>query len=960
MAFLLSDGIRSKGIFLDKNEYSGVKKAAGWLASDIGSVSGCRTVVTYIDDKNEGIPAEGIIAGTIGVSSLTDSLLEKYGIDTACIKGKREVFGIFIKDEYVIVAGSDKRGTIYGLLHISEAIGVSPLCFFGDVTPKKFKKIYLSDNASKTLASTDGADVLFADVTGISREPSVKYRGFFINDEWPAFGNWCNKHYDGFTVKCYEKVFEYLLRLKGNYMWPAMWSSVFSEDGPGLASAELADELGVVMGTSHHEPCCRAGEEFNKLKPSHPEYGTAWNFLTNREGITKFWEDGLKRNGRLENVITVGMRGEQDSKLFNDAGLQDNINVLKSVITCQKELIEKYTDGKSPLMLAVYKEVEEYYKGSSEVPGLKSWDGLDGVTLMLCDDNFGNLRLMMDDDQREHKGGYGMYYHFDYHGGPVSYEWVNSSYLPKIWEQMTTAYDFGIRDIWIVNVGDLKNQELPLSYFMDLAYDFDKYGTKASGNYKAYLEEWTAKQFAGLDEGTIKNIVSIADGYTRLNNIIKPEVMSEETFSIEHYGEAERILDICNELEKKTELIMDMLKGDSKDAFYSLIGFQALASFNLIKMQIYAAYNKRCAFMGRVIANKYAGLIKECIEKDKSLTESFHTMKFGKWYGMGMSKHIGFKNWNEEGCRMPVMVYVEPEANNEVVISDNDSKGYSGGGAWTRHPVKLTGFDYRGCGGFTVSSAGRNPVTYTVECQDPDIVFSGKDGKYVLSGMADQDNDAVVSVNVKAGAKTGKHEFTVKTNAGTVLLFFEYAGENVSSSDKKVFGFTGITASVPAEGYFGLEKGKDGEFKEIESFGRLLPGQKGAALKAYPQDIWFNDGPKAEYRVIAPKAGDYRLRLYTAPSNPSDYKNRISCYLSVNGADMIKIDTIPEGYVGGENSCRAWCFAVIENVRVTEAVIKLNEGENSIKLSPVGPGFVLEKLTLTMQEKEIPVSRLGA
>lgn len=309
---------------------------------------------------------------------------------------------------------------------------------------------------------------------------------------------------------------------------------------------------------------------------------------------------------------------------------------------------------------------------------------------------------------------------------------------------------------------------------------------------------------------------------------------------------------------------------------------------------------------------------------------------------------------------MPVMVYVEPEANNEVVVSDNDSKWYSGGGAWTRHPVKLTGFDYRECGGFTVSSAGRNPVTYTIECQDPDIVFTGKDDKYILSGMADQENDAVIRVTVKDGAKTGKHEFTVKTNAGTVMVFFEYTGESVRSGNEKVHSFTGITASVPADEYYSLTKGSDGEFREIESFGRLLPGQKGAALKAYPQDIWFNDGPVAEYRVIAPKAGEYRMQLYTAPSNPSDHKNRISCYISVNDDPRIKTDTIPEGYVGGENSCRAWCLAVIENVRVKEEEVLLNEGENSIKISPVGPGFVLEKLTFTVKEKEIPATRLGA
>ena len=960
MAFVLSDRNSASNIYLDGEEYKGVRRAAGWLADDIGLVSGVKAEVIANEKIADVKSVKGIIAGTLGKSALIDEALSAYGIDINLIKGKREVYGIFVKGDTVIVAGSEKRGTIYGLLAISEAIGVTPLGYFGDVIPKKYNKIILSeDEAANGFVRTENGKELTVAVSGISREPSVRYRGFFINDEWPAFGNWCNKHFGGFTVECYEKVFEYLLRLKGNYMWPAMWSSIFSADGPGLKSAELADELGVVMGTSHHEPCCRAGEEFQKLKKTHPEYGNDWSYLTNREGVTKFWEDGLKRSGKFENVITVGMRGEADSKLFADATLEDNINVLKNVITCQRELIGKYARPDQPMMLAVYKEVEQYYKGSDDTPGLKDWEGLNDITLMLCDDNFGNLRLMMDDGKRGHKGGYGMYYHFDYHGGPVSYEWINSSYLPKIWEQMTTAYDFGIRDIWIVNVGDLKNQEIPLSYFMDLAYDFDKYGTSAPGNYKGYLEELIVKQFPGVDSDTVSEIIETADGYMRLNNIIKPEVCSSETFSINHYNEAERVLDICNRLEKETENIIEKLDEAEKDAFFSLIGFQALASYNLIKMHIYSAYNIKCAYAGRVIANKYANLVKECIKKDKELTERFHTMRSGKWYGMGMSKHIGFKNWNEEGCRMPVMVYVEPEAGNEAVVSDNDSDAYSGGGAWTSRPVRLSGFDYRDRGGFTISSAGKNPLTYTIECTDKDIEFAGKDNRFVLSGIADGENDAVIAVSAKKGAAAGTHSFVIKTSAGNIKVFFELKEkEDVTGND--IHTFTGTSCEIAAPDYSDLIKGNDGEFKEIESFGRLLPGEKGSALKAYPQDIFFKNGPKAEYKVSAPVEGKYTLYLYTAPSNPSSPENRISCMLSVNGEREVQVDTIPEGYAGGENSCREWCMAVLENVRRTKVEADLKKGENTITISPLSPGFVLEKMILVIPDEKLPGSRLGA
>ena len=925
-----------------------------WLSNDISRVTGRIPGISLELSVPENLDRI-IVAGTIGKSNIIEAVSTKYGIDLTEIKGKREVYGIYKAGNGVLIAGSEKRGTIYGLLHISELIGVTPLIYFGDTVPVKYQEIVFDEEVKSS------GNTLSVDPYGISAEPSVRYRGFFINDEWPAFGNWCNRHFGGFTASCYEKVFEYLLRLKGNYMWPAMWSSVFSADGPDLASAELADELGIVMGTSHHEPCCRAGEEFINQNKIHPEYGIDWSFLSNREGITKFWEDGLKRNGHFENVITVGMRGERDSKLFEDAKLIDNINVLKDVINCQKDLIKKYAAPDQPMMVAIYKEVEEYYKGDDVTEGLKDWDGLDGITLMLCDDNFGNLRLMMEDDKRNHKGGYGMYYHFDYHGGPVSYEWINSSYLPKIWEQMTTAYDFGIRDIWIVNVGDLKNQELPLSYFMDLAYDYNKYGSSAPGNYAEYLKEWVKKQFNGLSNEELDTVYEITDGYSRLNNITKPEVLSAETYSLNSYNEARRILNICIDLEKKTEALIASMPVRYQDTFMSIVGFQALATFNLIKMQIFSGINLKYARQGRISANKYARLVKECISKDRNLVDDFHRMLSGKWFGMGLSKHIGFRAWNEEGCRLPVMVYVEPEAHNDLVISDNNSDAVSCGSDWTRRPVRLSGFDSVGKGSFSIATAGSEPITYTIECNDPDIIFSGKDNKYILSGIADSENDVDIFVEAAENARYGKHEFLVKTNAGFTKVYFEISENTLIkySFSERINRFNGRICSVPAENYFSLNKTNEGEFKELISFGRLLPGENASALKAFPQDRDFENGPSAEYRIDTPVSGKFKMILYTAPSNPSASDNKIAVMISVNGEEK-RVNTIPEGYIGGDGGCRAWNVAVLENVRKTELEIDLKKGRNDICIRPLNPGFVLEKFVLCRCDVSLPECRLGA
>ncbi|MCQ2576048.1 MAG: glycosyl hydrolase 115 family protein, partial [Treponema sp.] len=275
----------------DDNEFSGVKKIAGKVCNDIFLVIGAKP---EFSDSEEN----AVIFGTIGKSELITKIAEKNKIDLKKIQNKRESYIFAVTEKAIIIAGSDKRGTIYGLFHISELMGVSPLVDWADVLPAK------------------KSEVEFKAGFFVSKEPSVRFRGFFINDEWPATGNWCNHNFGGFNAKMYEHVFELLLRMKGNYLWPAMWSGRFSDDGPGLANAELADEMGVVMGASHHEPCCRAGEEYRYLRGKDSIYGDAWNFRSNEAGITKFWEDGLKRNGKFENVITVGMRGEADTAIM--------------------------------------------------------------------------------------------------------------------------------------------------------------------------------------------------------------------------------------------------------------------------------------------------------------------------------------------------------------------------------------------------------------------------------------------------------------------------------------------------------------------------------------------------------------------------------------------------------------------------------------------------------------------
>lgn len=627
-------------IILGDSDFEGIRRAAESFADDVCLVSGVRPGVCTVSDRFhaelENVPAV-LIAGSAGRNSIIDSLADNGRLDMTAVRGKRETYTTAVLDNpvtgisrAVVIAGSDKRGTVYGIYRLSELIGVSPWVWWADVLPEERDTVLLPVSS---LAYT-------------SREPSVQYRGFFINDEWPSFGKWTTNRFGSFNEKMYAHVFELILRLKGNFLWPAMWSAVFSEDGESSpqAVARLADSYGIVMGTSHHEPMFRAGEEWQK---KYADYGTssAWDFLRNRGAIARFWKAGVRRNKAYESIVTLGMRGERDSALAGS--MHSNIKLLKECITAQRQLLDEVGLSACPKVLTLYKEVENFWYGpepqeegiASE--GLCSWKMLDDVTIMLCDDNFGNVRTLPRPDERDRKAGWGMYYHADYHGAPNSYEWINTVQLEKIWEQMSMAYDYGVRTIWILNVGDLKPLELPLSYFLDLAYAFERYGTSEPNTCSVWLNRWVEQQFgpAFPEAADREHIAKILSSYTKLNTIRKPEVTYPGTFPAER--ESDFIRRMSENLEQEAGIYYERTPERWKDAFYELVYFPAAASANIKLMNIAAGSGNLTS-------------VHEAVEKDRQLNDDYNTrIAGGKWYGMMSSFHIGYTHWDAAEWKYP-------------------------------------------------------------------------------------------------------------------------------------------------------------------------------------------------------------------------------------------------------------------------------------------------------------------
>ncbi len=939
----------------DKDEFSGVKKIAEKVCLDVERVTGLKPEVHEEDFSATSVGGDlpktntnnTVFFSTLGKSSFADKLAQEAGLSSQIteIAGKRECYVFAVQNDKIIIIGSDKRGSIYGLFHLSELMGVSPLVDWADLMPVRRNCLELEEG------------------TFVSKEPSVRFRGFFINDEWPAFGNWANHNFGGVNAKMYEHVFELLLRLKGNYLWPAMWASRFSDDGPGLANAELADELGVVMGASHHEPCCRAGEEYKHLRGKDSIYGDAWNFRSNKEGITRFWEDGLKRNGKFENVITVGMRGEADTAILKNATLADNIELLRDVLQTQNQLIKKYVNEdiqQVPRMLALYKEVEPYFYGDKHTKGLIGSPELEGVTLMLCDDNHGNLRTVPTKEMRSHKGGYGMYYHFDYHGWPYSYEWFNTSYLPKVKEQMCAAYDFGIRDLWIVNVGDIMTTEFPLSYFLDLAYDYEKYSADEYTTEK-YTCEWIERQFAGLDSAAKEKIFGIITEYTRLAHLRRTECIQPLTYHPVNFSEGDLIL---ARAEKVMEAAMELKKSIPAEyipAFYTQVYLPACGNMNVLKMQLFQGKNHWLVNKGILYGNVFVEKIKDCLDFDRKLVAEADSVDNGKFFAMGWSEHFGFTAWNEEENNYPVYYSTDGARKPRLVVWLEGQENTTCGLDWTKKSL--------------YSNAFRNPETEKVEInlasgsekESPFKVSVTKpwlsvdkseglvrvqDGIVKLSVIIDRkklEEDSEKTACVKINNSVGN-----SVNVGVTIVF----NAEVPSLDypKGTFVQTEDYISIEAEHFVRKTPSAAGEWKVLPGYGKTL-----SAVKTFPVTENYDKGKNApciEYAFALDNEDVLSFDFYLNPSNPAYKDNKLQFIAEINGEKILKDVVDSKTFAVGDNQ-QPWGMDITNNIRVSSVYAAGKKGLNSLKLYPVTPNIVLEKIVIHSANIKMPDSYLG-
>lgn len=610
-------------LYVEEGDHAVVQKTATLLQQDLLSVTGKKPSLVH------RLPVTGnvIIIGTVGKSKLLGQLISEGKMKVDSIRGKWEAYQLQVVTKpfpgiarALVIAGSDRRGTAYGVLELSRQAGVSPWYWWADVPVPKKAALYYTG--------------------GIQRDaPAVKYRGIFINDEAPALSGWSREKFGGFNHSFYEKVFELILRLKGNYLWPAMWGSAFNDDD--TLNPVIADQYAIVMGTSHHEPLVRAHDEWRR-------YGSGkWNYDSNEVKLRAFWTEGIRRMGNRENVVSIGMRGDGDEPMTKGTA----IALLERIVKDQRAIIQDVTGkpaSETPQLWALYKEVQDYYDKGMRVP--------DDVTLLLSDDNWGNIRKLPRLTDKPRTGGYGIYYHYDYVGGPRNYKWINTNNIARVWEQMHLAWEYGARQIWIVNVGDIKPMEFPVSFFLDYAWKPTKWN---EDNLNSYYTEWATRQFGALHAREIGDLLRV---YAQYSARRKPELLNADTYSLHNYNEWSRVVREWNDLLQQAESVQKKLPKEQEDAYFQLVLHPIKAFANLHQLYQAVALNKWFASNKDLTANRWADSAKQYYIRDSLITREYHQLGNGKWNHMMDQTHIGYTYWQQPPFNsLPKVEYIAKE-----------------------------------------------------------------------------------------------------------------------------------------------------------------------------------------------------------------------------------------------------------------------------------------------------------
>jgi Glycosyl hydrolase family 115/Gylcosyl hydrolase family 115 C-terminal domain len=844
-----------------------------------------------------------VIIGTLGKDRRIDELIRAGKLDATAIRGRWECFLTQVVTEPwpgvkrgLVIAGSDKRGTIYGIYDVSEQIGVSPWYWWADVPIKHRAQLFVRPGRY------------------LQAEPAVKYRGIFLNDEAPALTGWVREKFGNYNHEFYTKVFELLLRLKANYLWPAMWNNAFSDDDP--LNAKLADEYGIVMGTSHHEPMLRAHQEWKR-------YGKGpWDYSANSNTLGAFWTDGLRRNRAFESIITLGMRGDGDLPMSEES----NVALLERIVTDQRKIIAENvnTDVTAvPQLWALYKEVQDYYEKGMRVP--------DDVTLLWCDDNWGNIRRLPTAEERRRSGGAGVYYHFDYVGGPRSYKWLNTVPITKIWEQMNLAYHYGANRIWIVNVGDLKPMEFPVEFFLNLAWNPERWQADELNDYSRI---WAEREFGPEHANEIAEMIS---KYTKYNARRKPELLEPGTYSLVNYGEAETVVSDYQQLAEHADQIYEELPAETRDAFFQLVLYPVKACATLNDLYVTAGRNRMYAVQGRAATNDLAGRARELFRADEQLAHDYNELAEGKWRHMMDQTHIGYTFWNQPVRNaMPAVQEIQIPIPSEMGVAvEGSADRWPGGPASPALPA-LNVYDQKPRY-FEIFNSGQTSFTFSAQADQPWLKVSA------TKGTVTREKRIWVSVEWAAapiGATRGSITINGPDNGKVVVAVPVVNPAEPKFENAKGFVETNGCVSIEAEHFSRAVEVERIHWQRIPDFGRTLSGMTASPVTAASQSL-SSGGMRLEYQIYFFHDGPVTVDAYLAPTQKFLPGSGFRYAVSFDDERPQVID------MHADYSQSEWEHSVKDSVRImTSKHVLTKHGLHVLKFWMVDPGLALEKLVV--------------
>ncbi len=907
------------GIVVDTNDWPGVIRAANDLKTDVNRVTG-RSPAIASAWKSAGNNL--VLVGTLGKNALIDNLAREKKIDVSAIDGKWESFLVEVVakpfsgiDSALVICGSDKRGTIYGIYDVSEHMGVSPWHYWADVPATHHDQLFVKAG------------------TFVQGPPSVKYRGLFLNDEAPDLSNWIHAKFrnaPGYTNAAnygpgfYTNLFELMLRLRANYLWPAMWNNAFNEDDP--QNPRLADEYGIVMGTSHQEPMLRAQKEWDRSLQR--TYGN-WNYNnTNQQPVLQdFWREGIRRNKDFESIITLGLRAE------NDAGSPIGKDLTEQIVGVQRKILAEEMNpdlSKVPQTWCLYKEVQDFYDEGLRVP--------DDVTLLWAEDNWGDVRRLPTPEERQRSGGAGIYYHFDYHGGPRSYQWINTSPIPKIWDQMSLAKQYGADRIWIVNVGHFKGYEFPLEYFLRLAWDTTKWN---NDHLQQYTRLWAEREF-GPDHA--REIADIITTYTKYNGRRKPELLEPLTYSLINYEEAERVAANYTALAKQAEDLSNELPPESRDAFYELVLFPTKACAQLNALYLAAGRNELYARQGRASANDFATQALRLFQAQTNLMDYFNrTFAGGKWDHFMDQAYIGYTSWNDpprNNTNALRLTQIEVPAAPALGVAVEGSLS-----AWpgATNDAALPQFDAfnRQHYHIDIFNKGKAPLDYSISANQPWILLNA------TNGTVKKDKRVRVSVNwtnVPAGLASGEVKISGASNEVVVKITAFNPAEPTRRSLRGFVEGDGCV-SIEPEHFTAKKDAGANRWIKIPDYGHTLSAMRADG----PVDVQATpgkDSPSLEYKMYLFHSGKVEVdstvgaTLNFIPGRPLRYA------VSFDDETPQVITIVPANFKA-QNGNRAWEDSVEYNGRdVLSTHAITSPGYHTLKIWMVDPAVVVEKIVV--------------